>query len=98
MYHHAFLARVLAIATLVLVGLLTFPLSVQHFRLKNRISQAQNTLQLASSRQMAMGSLMPELMAVAQRDPGLNAVFQKYGMPVPMAAPAPAAQPKPKKK
>lgn len=94
MYNYAFFSRVLAIFILVLVGLVSFPLSIQHFRLKKKVTDAQNIIQDAAGKQVILNNIMPELFQYAQKDASLNPIFQKYRIPIP---PAPES-PKQKKK
>ena len=97
MYPYAFYSRILAVLVLVLAGLVSLPTSIQHFRLKTKVSEAQGYIQAAQRDQMVMSSLVPQLAAYSQKDPSILPLLQKYGIIPPPSAP-PQAQPKPKKK
>lgn len=102
MYNYAFFSRILAIAAFLLVLLLCLPVSIQHFRLRTRVTQTQTSIQNAYRANMMMNTLIPELVRYGQTDPSIFQLLQKYGIaPMPPASPPPggkAPAPKPKKK
>lgn len=98
MYQYAFFSRILAIIALVLVGLVCLPTSIQHFRLKSKVDEAQNYMQLAQRDQTVLSNLVPELVRYSAKDPSILTLLQKYGLNVATPPAEPPAQPKPKKK
>jgi hypothetical protein len=100
MYPYAFYSRILAVLVLVLAGLVGLPTSIQYFRLKTKVNEAQGYIQAAQRDRMVMGNLVPQLAAYSHKDPSILPLLQKYGIVPPPgeAPPAPAAPPKPKKK
>jgi hypothetical protein len=101
MYNYAFFSRILAILAFILIFLCA-AVSVQHFRLRNRVTQTQASIQNAYRANMSMNTLIPELIRYGQRDPSIFQLLQKYGIaPAPQpAGPPPGAKaaPAPKSK
>ena len=96
MYPYAFFSRILAVLVLVLAGLVGLPTSVQYFRLKTKVGEAQGSIQTAQRDEMVMRNLAPQLAMYGQKDPSILPLLQKYGFsPPPGARPPP---PSPKKK
>jgi len=99
MHPYAFYSRILAVLVLVLAGLVGLPTSIQYFRLKAKVNEAQGYLQAAQRDRMVMGNLVPQLAAYSQKDPSILPLLQKYGIvPPPSAALPPPPPAKTKKK
>jgi hypothetical protein len=98
MYPYAFYSRILAILVLVLAGLVGLPTSIQYFRLKGKVNEAQAQIQSAQRAERVMNMLVPQLIGYAQKDPSIIPLLQKYGIAPPSAPAQPQPPPKPKKK